>query len=167
MTDVATSTTTTDCAPLRTTDCSSLASDAATLTSNVTTLKAESVLISTELKLPASATKPTTFSATTVMTVTQNRHVKKAKLLAEHRKNAENALIGVKVCFPATFNTLSYCLTSSNSLENIEPFGKIFPGLISSKARQREIIAYSKKDNWPNQSSCKTACLGRLSFELN
>ena len=36
-------------------------------------------------------------SATTVMIVTQNRHVKKAKLLAEHRKSAESATSGVKV----------------------------------------------------------------------
>ena len=43
--------------------------------------------------------KPTEASmpATAVMMVTQNRHVKKAKLLAEHRKSAECATSGVKV----------------------------------------------------------------------
>ena len=43
--------------------------------------------------------KPTEASmpVTAVMMVTQNRHVKKAKLLAEHRKSAECATSGVKV----------------------------------------------------------------------
>lgn len=61
-------------------------------------------------------------SATTVVIVTQNRHVKKAKLLAEHRKSAECATSGVKVkkksswiiksCIVGLF--CNHCLESGN-----------------------------------------------------
>jgi hypothetical protein len=63
----------------------------AILTSIVTAEPAE---IKTEPTLMAA-----TISATPMMIATQNRHVKKAKLLAEHRKSAENPTSGVKVNF--------------------------------------------------------------------
>jgi hypothetical protein len=45
----------------------------------------------------ASDTQPGKASEVTTHVVTQNRHVKKAKLLAEHRKNAETSAVGIKV----------------------------------------------------------------------